>query len=156
MAYGTPPFERLAETCRTQSAAFLRVAALAPRVSVEVVRQERTEGHTRIDIRIANHGYLATFGLPSAKALPHSEPLRLTARAEGGVKLLAPTEAVLEIGHLDGWGAGLYGGPSVFAPWTRGNGHERFVTLVGAGTGTVRVEVGSCRVGVQSLIVDIA
>lgn len=151
-----PPFERLDETCRTQSAAFLRVAALAPRVSVEVIRQERIEGHTRIELRIANHGYLASFGLPSAKTLPHSEPLRLTARAEGGVKLLAPTEAVLEIGHLDGWGAGLYGGPSVFAPWTRGNGHERFVTLVAAGKGTVQVEVGSCRVGVRRLVVEVA
>ena len=151
-----PPFERLDETCRAQSAAFLRVAALVPRVTLEVVKQERVEGHTLIDIRIANHGYLATFGIPSAKPLPHAEPLRLTARTEGGARLLAPTEAVLEVGHLDGWGAGLYGGPSVFAPWTRGNGHERFVTLVASGTGTVHVEVSSCRVGVQTLAVQIA
>ncbi len=150
-----PPYERLAETCHGQSAAFLRVAALTPRVSLTVVKQEKVEGHTRIDLRIANHGYLGTCGVPSAKELPHSEPLRLTARAEG-VKLLAPTEAVVEIGHLEGWGGGLYGGPSVFAPWTRGNGHERFVTLVAAGTGTVHVEVGSCRVGMLSLVVKIA
>ncbi|HSW08792.1 M14 family metallopeptidase [Aquabacterium sp.] len=150
-----PPYERLDATCRAQSAAFLRVAALVPNVSVSVVKQERVEGHTRIDIRIANHGYLGTCGLPSAKTLPHVEPLRLTARGEGGVTLLAPAEAVVEVGHLDGWGGGLYGGPSVFSPWTRGNGHERFVTLVAAGTGTVRVEVGSCRVGMQTLRVDI-
>ncbi len=150
-----PPYERLAETCRAQSAAFLRVAALAPRINVQVVQQERVEGNTRIHIRVANHGYLPSHGLPSAKALPHSEPLRLTARGEG-VKMLAPAEAIVEIGHLDGWGGGLYGGPSAFSPWTRGNGHERFVTLVTTGTGTVHVEVGSCRVGVQSLVVDIA
>jgi hypothetical protein len=150
-----PPYERLADTCNAQSAAFLRVAALVPRVSVEVVRQERTADHTRIDIRIANHGYLSTFGLPSAKALPHAEPLRLTARGEG-VTLLAPSEAIVEIGHLDGWGAGLYGGPSVFAPWTRGNGHERYVTLVAQGTGKVHIEVGSCRVGFQALGLSIA
>lgn len=150
-----PPFERLAETCNAQSAAFLRVAALAPRVSVTVVKQEQVDGHTRIDLRIANHGYLGTCGVPSAKTLPHAEPLRLTARAEGGVKLLAPAEAVLEIGHLDGWGGGLYGGPSVFSPWTRGNGHERFVTLIASGTGTLQVEVRSCRVGTLSLAVDV-
>ncbi len=149
-----PPYERLAETCSTQSAAFLRVAALVPRVSVTVVRQERTGEHTRIDIRVANHGYLGTCGVPSAKTLPHSEPLRLTARGEG-VTLLAPALAVVEIGHLDGWGGGLYGGPSVFSPWTRGNGHERFVTLVATGTGSVQVEVGSCRVGVQRLVVAV-
>jgi len=150
-----PPYERLADTCHTQSAAFLRVAALVPRLSVEVVKQERAEGHTRTEVRIANHGYLGTCGLPSAKALPHAEPLRLTARAEG-TTLLAPSAAVVEIGHLDGWGGGLYGGPSVFSPWTRGNAHERFVTLVTTGAGQVHVEVGSCRVGFYGLVVDVA
>ena len=150
-----PPYERIDETCRAQSAAFLRVAALVPRITVEVARQERGEGHTRIDIRIANSGYLGTIGLPSAKSLPHVEPLRLTARGEG-VTLLAPTEAVVEIGHLDGWGGGLHGGPSIFSPWTRGNGNERFVTLIVAGTGTLQVEVRSCRVGVRTLSIDVA
>jgi hypothetical protein len=150
-----PPYERLPETCQAQSAAFLRVAALAPRVSLSVVKQERVGETTRTEIRVANHGYLGTVGVPSARSLPHVEPLRLTARAEGGVTLLAPTQAVLEIGHLDGWGGGLYGGPSVFSPWTRGNGHERFVTLVTSGAGTVQVEVASCRVGVQRLAVAI-
>ncbi len=148
------PYERLDETCRTQSAAFLRVAALAPGISVTVVKQERIDSHTRIDVRIANHGYLSSFGLASAKELPHSEPRRRTARG-AGVTLLAPAEAVVESGHLDGWGGALYGGPSVFSPWTRGNGHERFVTLVATGSGTVHVEVGSCRVGVHRLVVDV-
>ncbi len=150
-----PPYERLAETCQAQSAAFLRVAALAPRLSLTVVKQEKFEGHTRIELRIANHGYLGTCGVPSAKDLPHSEPLRLTARAEGGATLIAPTQSVLQIGHLDGWGGGLYGGPSIFAPWTRGNGHERFVTLVLAGTGRLKLEVSSCRVGTLALAVDL-
>jgi hypothetical protein len=149
-----PPYERLAETCATQSAAFLRVAALVPRISLTVLRQEKSEGHTRIDLRIANHGYLGSCGLPSAKTLPHVEPLRLKARGEG-VTLLAPAEAVVEVGHLEGWGGGLYGGPSVFSPWTRGNGHERFVTLLVAGTGQVHVEVSSCRVGTQALTVQV-
>jgi len=149
-----PPYERLAETCSTQSAAFPRVAALAPRVSVTAAKQVKSEGHTRIDIRVAKHGYLATYGMPSAKTLPHSEALRLTTRGEG-LALLAPAEAVVEIGHLEGWGGGLYGGPIVFSPWTRGNGHERFVTIIAAGTGTVQVEVGSCRVGTQTLTVNV-
>ena len=150
-----PPFERLAETCNSQSAAFLRVASLLPRVNVQVVRQQREQGHTRIELRIANHGYLGTCGPASAKALPHAEPLRLTASGEG-VTLLAPAEAVVQLGHLDGWGRGLYGGTTVFSPWTRGNAHERYVTLLVAGSGRVRVEVGSCRVGLQQLVVDVA
>ena len=38
----------------------------------------------------------------------------------------------------------------------RGNGHERFVALVAQGSGRVQVEVSSCRVGVQRLLVDVA
>jgi hypothetical protein len=148
-----PPYERLAETCRAQSAAFLRVASLLPRVSIEVVNRDKTGGHTRIDLRIANRGYLGTFGLPSAKKLPHAEPLRLTASGDG-VKLLAPAESIVEIGHLDGWGTGLHG-PSIFMPWTRGNGHERFVTLMTEGSGTLSVRIGSCRVGYRTLDVAV-
>ena len=150
-----PPYERLPETCASQSAAFLRVAALVPRISLGVVSQVKADGHTRIELRVANHGYLGSVGVPSAKAVPHAEPLRLTARGDG-LTLLAPTEAVVQIGHLDGWGGGLYGGPSVFSPWTRGNGHERFVTLLVAGSGTLQVELTSCRVGTQALSIDVA
>ena len=39
-------------------------------------------------------------------------------------------------------------------PWTRGNAHEKYVTLVAEGRGTLKVEVGSCRVGY--LAVDVA
>jgi hypothetical protein len=150
-----PPLERLADTCATQSAAFLRVAALVPRIAVEVVGQQHGEGHTRTELRIVNRGYLGSVGLPSAKAVPHAEPLRLTYTADAGVSVLAPAEQVVEIGQLDGWGGGLYGGPSVFSPWTRGNGHERFVTLVTQGKGSLRVKVGSCRVGYRLVEVDV-
>jgi hypothetical protein len=150
-----PPLEHLDETCRTQSAAFLRVAALVPRVELRVVGQQpdAASGTTRVELRIANRGYLGTCGLPSAQGLAHVEPLRMTVLVQGGARLLAPSEAVLEIGHLEGWGSGLYGGSSVFSPWTRGNAHERFVTLVVQGSGTLRVQVDSCRVG--SYAVDV-
>ena len=149
-----PPYERLPETCASQSAAFLRVAALVPRISLTVVSQTKTESHTRIELRVANQGYLGSVGVPSAKGVPHAEPLRLTAHGDG-LTLLAPTEAVVQIGHLEGWGGGLHGGPSVFSPWTRGNGHERFVTLLVAGSGTLQVELASCRVGKQALSIAV-
>lgn len=150
-----PPYEMLAEVCERQSAAFLRVAALVPRVGVELLKQEKLGGDlTRIELRIVNRGYLGTYGLSSAKKLPHSEPLRLTAECEG-VRLAAPTEGAVEIGHLDGWGRGLYNGPTIFAPWTRGNIHEKFVTLVAAGRGRLRLRVGSCRVGFRTFEVAV-
>ena len=63
--------------------------------------------------------------------------------------MLLPAERVVQAGHLAGWGCGLCGATTVFAPWSRGNGHERIVTLRmrGRGRGTLRVEVASCRSG---------
>ena len=150
-----PPYERLPETCATQSAAFLRVAALLPRVTVEVVRTERQGSLTTVELRVANHGYLPTQGLPSAKAVAHAEPLRLAVQAEGGARLVAPAEQRVDIGHLDGWGSGLYGNSSIFSPWSRGNGHERFLTLVAEGSGTLKLSVASCRVGRWDLEVQV-
>ncbi|MCF8210433.1 MAG: hypothetical protein K9K38_13695, partial [Rhodoferax sp.] len=150
-----PPFEKLPHTCESQSAAFLRVAALVPQLQVEVVAQEKCDAKlTRIEIRVANTGYLGTYGLSSAKAVPHSEPLRMTASGDG-LKVIAPHNAVIEVGHLDGWGAGLFGGTSIFMPWTRGNAHESFVTLVVEGSGSLKVRVGSCRMGTRDLMLVI-
>jgi hypothetical protein len=150
-----PPYEKLGEVCEKHSAAFLRVAALIPRVKVEVLQQEKLgQGLTRIELRVVNQGYLATYGLNSAKKLPHSEPLRLTADGVG-LRLRAPGESVIEIGHLDGWGQGLYSGVNIFFPWTRGNVHEKFVTLVAEGKGKLKVKVGSCRVGYKNVDIEV-
>ena len=145
-----PPYERLDEVCRAQSAAFLRVASLVPRIRVEVVATETSGDITRTELRIVNRGYLGTYGLPSAKTLPVAEPLRLMTTCDGA-KLVAPATSIVELGHLEGWGAGLHGGPSIFMPWTRGSGHEAHVTLVTQGRGTLHARIGSARVGFQEL-----
>jgi hypothetical protein len=151
-----PPLERIAETCAAQSAAFLRVAALVPRLRLEVVSQETSAGGaTRIELRIANLGYLGSNGLASADALGHAEPLRLSILPGAGVQQLAPAQTMLEIGHLDGWGRGLHNGPSVYAPWTAGNGHERIVSVVVQGRGSIEFRLASARAGSSSLVLDV-
>ena len=157
-----PPYEMLGRICEQQSDAFLRVAALVPRIEAEVVKSENlvtpasTKGQaagvqfTRIEIRVANRGYLSSYGLSSAKKLPFSEPLRATVEAEG-CTLTAPGEKVIELGHLAGWGQGLHNGVSIFFPWTRGNVNERYFTLVVEGKGKVKVRIGSARVGFRTL-----
>ncbi len=150
-----PPYEKLAEVCTTQSAAFLRVAALNPRVTATVLGQRKVGPDlTQLEIKVSNGGYLGTYGPFSAKKLPHVEPLRLTAAGKG-LTLMAPGESVTEIGHLDGWGRGLFGGISIFAPWTRGNVHEKMATLIVRGKGKLTVKVGSCRVGFKTLEIDV-
>ena len=150
-----PPYEKLASVLDQHSAAFLRVAALTPRVSIAIEKQEKlATGLTRIELCVMNHGYLGTHGIASAKQLPHVEPLRLTTECVG-VRLAAPGEAVTQIGHLEGWGRGPFGGVNIFAPWTRGTVNEKRLTLVVEGHGTLRVKVGSCRVGFQTILVEI-
>ena len=151
-----PPYEKLDEVCAQQSAAFLRVAALLPRVAVEVVKQDVLGPNlTRIELRVVNRGYLGTYGLSSAKKLPFVEPLRATFECSGGLQVGSPLEKVVELGHLDGWGRGLYNGVSIFFPWTRGNVHERFLTVVVEGRGKLKVRIGSVRVGEQAIAIDV-
>jgi len=151
-----PSYEQLNEVCQQHSATTLRVASLLPQLHVTVTAQEKlAEGLTRIDLTISNAGYLGTHGINSAKKLAHVEPLRLTVEGEG-VSLAAPGDAVTQVGHLEGWGRGPYGGFQIFAPWTRGNANERKVSLVVKGTGKMKVRVGSARVGMQVVNVEIA
>ena len=151
-----PPFEKLAETCANQCAAFLRVASMLPQVQLELLSSEKMgDGHTRVQVRITNGGYLGTYGLSSAKVLTHVEPLRMTMQGEG-VSVVAPAESVIDIGHLAGWGMGLNHGISIFMTWTRGNSREKTVSLVVSGHGVLQLRVGSCRVGWQTLPVAVA
>ncbi len=141
-----PPYELIDEVVTAQSRAFLRVASLLPRVRLDVRRLD----DDTIEVLVKNQGYLATHGLASAKALPVSEPLRLSVACEGGLSLLAPDTSVIEIGHLEGWGQGLHNGGSVFLPWTRGNVSEKRLRLAFKGKGTARLTLASCRVGVST------
>ncbi len=150
-----PPYERLAHTCESQSAAFLRVAALIPRMEMHVLSQQKLDADlTRIELHIANTGYLGSYGLSSGKNVPHSESVRLTASG-GEATVITPPSGRVDLGNLDGWGAGKYGGTSIFMPWTRGNAHERFVTLVVDGSGPLKVRVGSCRMGYRELVLTL-
>ena len=92
-----------------------------PRVEVQGVarKQEVTGGPVRIHLRIVNHGYLGSYGPPSAKSQPLAEPLRMTEQPAGGARLLPPppTEAVVvELGHLEGWGSGRTAAPACSRP----------------------------------------
>ena len=100
-----PPLEKIASVCAQQSAAFLRVAALAPALSVENVERIALPGQlTRVNLVVQNHGYLPTHILSSAKKLDFCEPLYVECEARG-CELDDPSDARRDIGHLDGWGA---------------------------------------------------
>jgi hypothetical protein len=156
IGFWNPPPEKMPGICAGASALWLRVCALAPRVTVRdpVVRRPLGDGLTRVEITVDNLGYLPTYVLSSAKKLAHSEPLWAEATAGGGCALVELDDARREIGHLDGWGRGLYDGSNaLYLMRSRGRTGTRQLTWVLRGSGTLSVRIGSCRVGwIEKLI----
>ena len=131
--------------CTAQSAVFLRVAALLPRLEVEDVSVERWGRDHEIRGAVRNLGYLGTFGLWRAKKLDWNEPLVLEALGKNGAVV---TQERTEIGHLDGWGKGRFGGSAnLFYMRSDGNATRRAFRLLVRGTGLVVLRAGSSRVG---------
>jgi Zinc carboxypeptidase len=148
-----PPYDHLGEVCARQSAAFLRVAALCPSLDLSVESKPLGDNTFELTVRGQNLGYLPTWGFTGARALPHNEPLYLDVTVEGCTLRGASRR---EVGHLDGWGRGLYGAGSLFFPRSRGTTHERTLTLVVQGRGEVTLRLGSCRTGFVERAVTLA
>jgi murein tripeptide amidase MpaA len=144
-----PPDELVGEICAAQSAAWMRVAALAPAVQVTRRARERDGEVTRLEVAVDNVGYLPTYVLSSAKKLPHNEPLSARATVIGGdCRLVDPGDALREIGHLEGWGRGLGSGETVLAyARSRGTTSRAVLTYAVQGHGTLELRIGSCRTG---------
>ena len=142
-----PPPDEMPHVCRTQAAHYLRVASLVPIVVVDARAAPLESGLTRVTVTVENRGYLPTGILASAKELTHNEPLWADARGEG-CELADPAHAHVAIGHLDGWGRGLFSGAgAIYYAYGRGTTGAKTVSWVVQGKGTLELRVGSCRVG---------
>jgi len=152
-----PPPEEMPNVCRTQAAHYLRVASLAPRLALDAVDVTTLgQGLTRIGVTVENRGYLSTQILPSAKDLTHNEPLWADVACDG-CELADPALAHVAIGHLDGWGRGLFSGAgALYYAFGRGTTGAKSLAWVVRGTGTVELRVGSCRVGWITRRVDVS
>lgn len=143
-----PPLSELAGICGGLSRVFLRVAAMAPRLDVAADVTPLGEGLHQLTVTVTNVGYLATYGIPSARELPHNEPVQVEVASAGGVDVVGPATARAEIGHLEGWGRGRFNASqSLLFPESRGSSNRARHRLVLRGAGEVTVRVGSCRVG---------
>jgi hypothetical protein len=142
-----PPYELLPEVCNQQSAAFLRVAAMAPRIRfADVAVEALADELRRVDITIENTGYLPSYVLSSAKKLSWNEELYLELECEGCS--LAEGPGRRRVGHLDGWGRGLGEGTgALYYPYGRGSTGTCRQSVVVRGRGMVIATVRSCRMG---------
>ena len=143
-----PPTDRLEEICKQHSSHFLRLAAMAPKLSLRVDKE--VDGNlNRLRIRVANLGYLPTNVLASAIKLDHNEPIHIEIiPLSNSSETMAPTGGRSEVGHLDGWGRGLFSGDgALYYQRSRGTSNAKTVSCVIRGSGSVRIRAGSCRVG---------
>jgi hypothetical protein len=140
-----PPVSELAEICRAQSAMFLRVAAMCPRLVLEDVHVEALAGGVwEVRGAVRNTGYLATYGLPSSKDRHWNEPLVLEVRGEGGALV---SEDRLQLGHVDGWGKGRFQGGALYYLRSDHNATRKAFRFTVRGAGRVYLRAGSSRVG---------
>ncbi len=135
-----PPNELLPEICENQSQMYLRVAAMAPGLDLKV-----GYANNRLEIEVSNPGYLGTYVLDSAKKLAGDCKVYVEVEALSGVTV-DPRDARIEIGHLEGWGRGLFN-DYLFGIKSRGSVSRRVVGVPVRGKGRVRVKVKGLRVG---------
>src|SRR3954463_323642 len=144
-----PPYEVLPEVCQRQAAVYLRVAAMAPALEMKA---RYADG--RLEVEVANAGYLPTFVLDSAKKLALDARVFVEFEPQGGCSI-DPRDARVEVGHLEGWGRGLYN-EYIFFQRSRGSVSRRTVSIPVRGKGRVRVRAKGLRVGeiIQDVVID--
>ncbi len=143
-----PPLEMVADVCSKQAAFYLRLAALAPAVRVGTPMVESLGAELyKVTCVVENLGYLPTHVLDSAENLAFNEPLGAHVHLEGELRLMdGQTPQVL--GHLDGWGRGLFSGAfALFFQRSKGSVSRKELSWVIRGKGTFVIHVESCRVG---------
>ncbi len=142
-----PPPEKLAAVCEGQVAAFMRVAAMAPRLELRCEVDELGDNLHRVRCEVLNTGYLPTCILESARKLEWNEPVSVSletgdCRIEGGAR------PRMRIGHLEGWGRGRHSGASgPHFQGSHGSGNRSTLTWLIRGGGTIRIRAGSPRCG---------
>lgn len=142
-----PPPEQIGAVCEGQVAAFLRVAAMAPRLEMACSVEALGEDVYRIGCEVTNTGYLPTCVLESARKLEWNEPV--TAMLETtGCELAGGARPRVRLGHLEGWGRGRHSGDAgPYHQGSRGNGNRASLSWLVRGSGSVRVRAGSPRCG---------
>ncbi len=141
-----PPPDRLPEVVTNQARAFLRWAALSPRLRVTGVTVEAIEpGLHRVSATIENIGFLPTNVLATAAKLPWNDPVR-AAIALGPDASLVGGDAVTTVGHLQGWTPDVVFSYPTFARTTNERTRRRVQWIV-RGSGEVIVSAACARTG---------
>ena len=142
-----PPLPKLAGVCDDIAQIFLRVIAMAPRLTLSVEATPVEEGLHRVTAVVDNVGYLPTYVLPSAESLPWNTAPVVQIRSKD-CEVLNPATSRVQLDHLEGWGEGRWG-PSapLYFQRTPGSGHRAVQTWLVRGAGAVTIDLQSARAG---------
>ncbi|MBK8252419.1 MAG: peptidase M14 [Polyangiaceae bacterium] len=141
-----PPLNRLAEVCQNQARAFLRWAALSPRLTIGNVQVESVgDGIHKVSATVQNIGFLPTNVLATAKTLPWNDPVRADIALGPNLTLLNE-HSTQTLGHLSGWSPDSMFSSPVFARTTNEHTRARVHFFV-RGTGAVTLSAGCARTG---------
>jgi Zinc carboxypeptidase len=143
----------LPKICSDQATALLRLSAMAPQVSLRLLALEVEGDAVVVSIIVQNTGYLPTYVLDSAKQLPDTQPLFAEFATES-LTLVDSSQRTQEVGHLAGYGRGLYT-QSIFFLRTTGIPSERVLRVTVRGSGALHCRVSSPRIGIRELTVAI-
>ena len=151
-----PPYEQLREVCAQHVAMLVRTLAIAPRLVVDPPVVESVGPDTwSVAVTVRNVGYLPTNVLSSAKDLAHNEPVYAVAQAEG-CRLVDAAQAHRSLGHLAGWGRGLYSGDgALYFLRSKGTVSARTSRWTVRGAGRLKVGFRSCRTGEVGCTVEV-
>lgn len=143
-----PPPESLPALCDSIAGYWMNVAALLPRLVVEEVMVNPIADRLfEVTVTVANHGYLATSGIPSSAELPWNHAV-MAELAPHDCRLAVPTDGRRELGHLRGWGDGA--GAMHHMPWfqrSTASSHRQTLRWIVHGEGTLALSVGNARLG---------
>ncbi|HHY68898.1 MAG TPA: M14 family metallopeptidase [Bacillota bacterium] len=111
-----PPISLLEEECRKNGLFALEMAKSAPRIGIDKVNVECTEGDLhKIEVVVTNEGYLPTHGTFNALKMNAVRPVKVKIdpvvnpaqreNGQGGIEIVSG-KAEQDLGHLDGYLAG--------------------------------------------------
>jgi hypothetical protein len=140
-----PPENEIAQICSTLSSFAIALSGIGPRLHSHVSVERLSQTLAKIELNVANRGYLPTYVSAVSRKQPWNHGLRASVRASGCA--LVSGELSAELGHLRGWGRGAdEEANGAFFQKSQAVDDIRLIWIV-EGAGRIEIEIGAPRIG---------
>ena len=151
-----PPVEEIDNILHPHTVHALRVSSLAPQIHLtKPVVNKYGADLFHVSLQAENLGYLPSYILGSAQGAQVNQELVAKIHVEG-CKLVENESDIQPLGHLEGWGRGLFDDSgALYFQRSKGSVSRKTVRFVVQGKGTCRIEVGNTRMGQHSITIKV-